>query len=178
MRSEVLSHQPDECGGSVEVAPESGGYGGRSGNCNESGEQPADTGETIDVFVGFTTAAKQAEGGFSDIVVRCVDAQDDMNERLRNSGAGTKVRIVYLEEFNYSENGTGSTDLNRWRDAGDGYMDSMPSVTAGVPGRLVRIDGQQLERGRRRQPALLPSLLRGGIFIGSPNGDGWGHLRP
>ena len=84
---------------------------------------------TIDVMVVFTPQAKNAWGGISQSKSFITTAITNFNLSLVNSGVtNVIIDLVYCEEIAYTESGSISTDLTRFRTAGDGFMDTVASL--------------------------------------------------
>jgi hypothetical protein len=86
----------------------------------------ADSGSTIDVLVVYSNQTASAAG--TAIGAQIQSAVDAANTAYANSGVTTRLRLVHYEQVIYDESGDYNTDLNRLTNAGDGYMDNVPSL--------------------------------------------------
>jgi hypothetical protein len=55
-------------------------------------------------------------------------ALNETNAAYSMSGVTTRLRLVHVQEYSYAETGNMSTDLTRFRNAGDGYFDNVHSL--------------------------------------------------
>ena len=84
---------------------------------------------TIDVLIVYTTAARISWGGVAQSNSFIATAMTNFNTALINSGVtNTNINIVYSGEIAYTESGSLNTDLPRFRDNNDGYMDEVHSL--------------------------------------------------
>lgn len=84
---------------------------------------------TIDVMVVYTTAAQTAWGGASQSNSFVATAITNFNNALQNSGvSNATVNLVYSGEIIYTESGSLSTDLPRFRNNNDGFMDDVHTL--------------------------------------------------
>lgn len=85
-----------------------------------------DDGSTFDVLVMYTPAAVTAAGGTQLAVeTRIALGVSETNTAYANSGITPRLRLVGAEQTNYTESGDLSTDLARFRNAADGFMDEV-----------------------------------------------------
>ncbi|MFN7978591.1 MAG: M12 family metallo-peptidase [Vicinamibacterales bacterium] len=85
-----------------------------------------DDGSTFDVLVMYTPAAVTAAGGTpTDVQTRIALGVSETNTAYANSGITPRLRLVGAEQTNYTESGNLSTDLDRFRNAADGFMDEV-----------------------------------------------------
>lgn len=92
---------------------------------HERGGGCADSGETIDVLVAYTPAARNAAGGTNAIRAMAASAVASTNTAYENSQIGVRLRLMHTAEVGYQEGENFSTDLSRLRNATDGYMDEV-----------------------------------------------------
>lgn len=86
---------------------------------------------TIDVMVVYTTAARTAWGGVSQSNSFVATAITNFNNALQNSGvSNVTINLVYSGEVIYTESGSLSTDLPRFRNNNDGFMDDVHTLRA------------------------------------------------
>ncbi|MGD9904137.1 MAG: reprolysin-like metallopeptidase [Vicinamibacterales bacterium] len=86
----------------------------------------ADDGTLIDVLVMYTAAARTAAGGTDAAVqARIALGVSESNAAYANSGVVPRLRLVGAALTPYTESADLSTDLARFRTAGDGYMDEV-----------------------------------------------------
>ncbi|MBD8083924.1 T9SS type A sorting domain-containing protein [Chryseobacterium sp. GCR10] len=90
---------------------------------------PICTASRIDVLVVYTTAAKTAWGGTAQSNSFIATAITNFNNALLNSGvSNATINVVYSGEIGYTESGSLSTDLPRFRNNNDGFMDEVHSL--------------------------------------------------
>ncbi|WP_419869862.1 zinc-dependent metalloprotease [Chryseobacterium sp. CT-SW4] len=83
----------------------------------------------IDVLVVYTPAARTAWGGAAQSNSYIATAITNFNTSLTNSGvSNVTINLVYSGEIAYTESGSLSTDLPRFRNNNDGYMDSVHTL--------------------------------------------------
>ena len=88
----------------------------------------ADSGAIIDIMVAYTDDARAAAGGTPAIKATILTALNETNTSYANAGVTTRMRLVHVEEYSYTETGNISTDLTRFRTSGDGYFDSIHNL--------------------------------------------------
>jgi hypothetical protein len=77
---------------------------------------------TIDVVVAYTESAESQVSDMDSLIQLAVD---EANLSYRKSGINLRLRLVYKYQINYTESGSFGTDLARFRNSGDGYMESI-----------------------------------------------------
>ncbi|MDH6251019.1 hypothetical protein M2347_000746 [Chryseobacterium sp. H1D6B] len=83
----------------------------------------------IDALVVFTAAAKTAWGGLAQSNSFIATAITNFNTALQNSGvSNVTINLVYSGEIIYTESGNLSTDLPRFRNNNDGFMDDVHTL--------------------------------------------------
>lgn len=94
---------------------------------------------TIRVLVVATNAAVAAYGGNMQSLVQLAVAES--NQGYANSNVGITMQLAGYETTSYTESGNFTTDLTRFRNTSDGYMDSIHasrnSTTADVGVLLI-----------------------------------------
>lgn len=85
----------------------------------------ADSSSRIDIMIAYTDDARAAEGGTAAMKARILLAVNETNTSYSNAGVTTRLRLVHVQEYSYTETGNMSTDLTRFRTSGDGYFDSI-----------------------------------------------------
>lgn len=88
----------------------------------------ADSEARIDIMVAYTDDARAAAGKTAPIKATILTALNETNDSYLNSGATTRLRLVHVEEYSYTETGNLETDLTRFRNNGDGYFDSIHTL--------------------------------------------------
>jgi hypothetical protein len=92
----------------------------------------------IRVMVNYTAAAAAAAGNISSLIDLAVA---ETNQGYTNSGVTITLQLASKSQVTYTESGSFSTDLSRYRGTADGYMDSIHttrnSVTADVAALLI-----------------------------------------
>lgn len=84
---------------------------------------------TIDVLIVYTSAARVAWGGVSQSDSFAATSITNFNTALLNSGiSNTTINLVYSGEIIYTESGNISTDLSRFRNSTDGFLDDVHSL--------------------------------------------------
>ena len=89
----------------------------------QSDDIPPDDGSVIDVMVVYTALARRRHAGRAAIEALIDLMVAETNQAYANSGVIHRIRLVLREEVDYIEEGVSSIDLQRLRDASDGYMD-------------------------------------------------------
>ncbi len=79
----------------------------------------------IRVMVHATTAAINASGNMSSLIDLAVA---EANQSYANSGVSITLQLAGKYSIAYTESGSFSTDLSRYRGTSDGYMDSIHST--------------------------------------------------
>ena len=137
-----------------------------------------DSGAVIDVLVVYTPAAKNAEGGTTNMNDLITLAVAETNASYGNSGVAPRLNLVHAEEIAYTESGSYSLDLDRLRGTSDGYMDGVHALRdayradvvvlldddpqiCGVAYLTATCDNRVRTRGRTTAPpATTPSATR------------------
>ncbi len=92
----------------------------------------------IRVMVNYTAAAASASGNISSLITLAVA---ETNQGYTNSGVAITVQLANSAQVTYTESGSFSTDLSRYRGTADGFMDSIHttrnSTTADVGVLLI-----------------------------------------
>ena len=85
-----------------------------------TGPSTTDDGSRIDVYVGYTIAARNAAGGLAGIQAVINTAINETNTGYAQSGINQRVVLVGSGEYAYSETGFDwTTALNRWSNPAD-----------------------------------------------------------
>lgn len=84
-----------------------------------------DDGTVIDLMVAYTTTARGAAGGTSQIEAAIDLAVADANAAFARSLIDTSVRLVHTEEVSYTETGQWMIDGPRLVGPNDGYLDGV-----------------------------------------------------
>lgn len=79
----------------------------------------ADSGSTIDIMVAYTDDARAAAGGTPAIKATILTALNETNTGYSQSGVTTRLRLVHVEEYAYTESGDLFTDLDRFTNTTD-----------------------------------------------------------
>lgn len=87
----------------------------------------ADT--AINVMVHWTSSAASASGNISALVDLAVA---ETNQGYTNSGVLIDMFLVHKSQVTYTQSGSFSTDLSRYRGTSDGYMDSIHTTRNSV----------------------------------------------
>jgi hypothetical protein len=88
----------------------------------------ADSGATIDIMVAYTDDARAAAGGTPAIKATILTALNETNTSYANAGVTTRLRLVHVQEYSYTETGNMSTDLSRFRGTTDAYFTTIHSL--------------------------------------------------
>lgn len=107
-----------ECGQPLEPKEES--TGGETLNKSDAVLQTDPP--VLDVLVAYTTAAKNASGNINSLIQLAVA---EANQSYKNSGVTLYMNLVYTYEVSYTETGLTGTDLTRFTNTSDGYMDDV-----------------------------------------------------
>lgn len=104
----------------------------------------ADSGVVIDVFVVYTTSAKNAAGGKPAILAIINNSVATMNTTFSNSGISKTIRLVGTIETTYSRGETNAasgfdTALDDLTGKSDGYMDNIHSLRDNYGADMVQL---------------------------------------
>ncbi|MBI3152330.1 MAG: hypothetical protein HYZ21_09370, partial [Chloroflexi bacterium] len=88
----------------------------------------ADSGATIDIMIAYTDDARAAAGSTAAMKALIALAVLETNTSYANAGVTSRLRLVHVEEYSYTETGNISTDLTRFRGTGDAYFTSIHSL--------------------------------------------------
>ncbi|MFN0171278.1 MAG: M12 family metallo-peptidase [Bryobacteraceae bacterium] len=91
-------------------------------------EAQADDGSLIDVLVVYTSAARQAVGGTTQMNNLIALGVAETNQGYANSGVIQRVRLVNAAEVSYTESGIINADLDRLTNPSDGFMDEVHAL--------------------------------------------------
>lgn len=94
---------------------------------NGNGLDKADT--IIRVMVHYTSSAASASGNISALVDLAVA---ETNQGYTNSGVLIDLILAHKSQVTYTQSGSFSTDLSRYRGTSDGYMDSIHTTRNSV----------------------------------------------
>ena len=105
-----------------------------------------DSGDEIDLMVLYTPAARSSYGtvGIRQLIQLGVA---ETNTALGQSGVVPRLRLVYLDEIAYSENGDIFDHLGRITAKSDGSMDQVHGLRNQVGADLVKLVGVDVEGG-------------------------------
>ena len=87
-----------------------------------------DDGTEIDVLFVYTAAARDTAGGTSGIQSLIELGVTETNLAFQNSGIIQRIRAVNIQQVNYIESGSISTDVSRLRSTTDGYLDEVHAL--------------------------------------------------
>ena len=97
----------------------------------------------IDMMVVYTVNARIAQGGTTAIQNAIQLAVVDTNQSFINSGANLRLRLVRMEEVNYTEASGLDIDLYRLTDPFDGFMDSVHGLRNTFGADLVALISEE-----------------------------------
>ncbi|MCP5106683.1 MAG: hypothetical protein GY950_25085 [bacterium] len=87
-----------------------------------------DSGNSIDVMVVYTTAARSGAGGTTAMGNEINLAVTETNQGYANSAITQRINLVHTAEISYTEAGNIDTNLTRLKKTSDGYMDDVHSL--------------------------------------------------
>lgn len=87
--------------------------------------EASDPDKPIDILVAFTDDARAAAGGTDQIKALIELAVLETNQSYSKSGIKTRLRLLHVEEFNYTESGDIDTEVSRFAGNGDGFLDDI-----------------------------------------------------
>ncbi|MFL2928847.1 MAG: M12 family metallo-peptidase [Opitutales bacterium] len=93
----------------------------------------------IDLLVVYPGVVRSDAGGTSAIQAEIIKAVADTNLCYQNSKVNVQLRLVHMEEVNYSPTGLLGTDLDRLKGKTDGYMDHVHGVRDNYGADLVAL---------------------------------------
>jgi hypothetical protein len=123
--------------------------GRRSGNDKDTGKATCttDRGDTIDVMVSYTAAARNGAGGKDAMEADIRLAVDLTNKAYSNSGIGQRLRLVHFVEVAYKETGNSTTDRDRLQRKGDGHLDEVHPLRDRYGADIVALIVERLDGG-------------------------------
>ncbi len=83
---------------------------------------------TVDIFVAYTPAARAYAGGVNGMVASINSYVALTNTCYANSDIAITLRLVGTAEVNYVESSSFNTDLTRFQNLSDGYMDEIGTL--------------------------------------------------
>ena len=89
---------------------------------NQLQGQADDDGSVIDVIVAYTPEAAAEAGNISALIQLAID---ETNQSYANSDISPRLQLVHRYRTDYNDSGDHGTDLNRFRNPSDGYMDEV-----------------------------------------------------
>ncbi len=113
----------------VEAGPDAG-----SPDSNGAGSGPQ-----IDIAVFYTTTVGNNAGGLAGMQASMASWQSQTNSAYASSQVKGTIRIVNVQQTNYTESGSGSTDLGRLSSNGDGNMDEVHAIRNQYGADLVHL---------------------------------------
>jgi peptidyl-Asp metalloendopeptidase len=117
-----------ECGTKVVHSPPATAAEAAPGGPGSTKAAPTNS-PTVDVLVAYTTAAKNGQGGANAMVALVNLAVTESNQGYANSDVEQRYRLVHLVEMvGYTEVADFVTNLNRFHDNGDGFMDQVHTL--------------------------------------------------
>ncbi|MFL6193504.1 MAG: M12 family metallo-peptidase [Thermoanaerobaculia bacterium] len=84
--------------------------------------RPVKVNTVIRVLVNYTSAAAAASGNIGSLITLAVA---ESNTGYANSGVAITLQLAASGQVSYTESGSFSTDLSRYRGTADGFMDSI-----------------------------------------------------
>ncbi|PIW98499.1 MAG: hypothetical protein COZ80_10295, partial [Ignavibacteria bacterium CG_4_8_14_3_um_filter_37_9] len=80
---------------------------------------------TIDVFVAYTQSASDASGDIAGLIQLAIE---ETNQSYSNSDISINLNLAYTTLVSYTESGSFDTDINRFINPSDGYMDNIHTL--------------------------------------------------
>ncbi len=99
----------------------------------------SDDGSIIDVLVLYTPAARQAEGGTTQMQSYVQLGVAETNQGYVNSGIIQRIRLVEAREVSYTEGSSISVDLARLQNPTDGFLDDVGTIRNADAADLVSL---------------------------------------
>ena len=112
----------------------------------------------VDLLVLYPGAVRSDAGGTSAIQAEIIKAVADTNLCYQNSKVNVQLRLVHMEEVNYSPTGLLGTDLDRLKGKTDGYMDHVHGVRDNYGADLVALLATASDNGGLASTLSHPSL--------------------
>lgn len=100
---------------------------------------PADSGDTFDLLVVYTSGSRVAAGGTSAMNALINLGVTETNTAYANSGIVSRVRLVGTAETNYTETADMGADLQRLQRTSDGVMDEVHALRDRAGADLVML---------------------------------------
>ena len=106
---------------------------------SDSNGDQSDDGSVIDMMVAYTPAAKTREGGRAAIEALIDLFVAETNQAYANSGVIHRIKLVFVDEVDYIEDGDSNVDLSRLRRDSNGYMDRVHELRDKYAADLVHL---------------------------------------
>ena len=151
----VSSHQV--CGGCVAVADGELPIDPRMGAQPMLSWQNGDA-NLIDLLVVYPGVVRSDAGGTSAIQAEIIKSVADTNLCYQNSQINVQLRLVHMEEVNYTPTGLLGTDLDRLKGKSDGFMDNVHGVRDTYGADLVALLSTTSDNGGLASTLSHPSL--------------------
>jgi len=131
---------------------------------DEIAEAAAEDGRSpIDILIGYSDDARRAAGGNKQIKALIALAVSETNQSYKKSGVKTKLRLLHVEEYNYSEAGALATDVGRLVNGGDGQLDDIQTIRntygADMVGFIVNDGGGKCGRAAGIYPGATKAYM-------------------
>jgi hypothetical protein len=111
----------------------------------------------IDVLVVYTATARAAAGGTAAIQSTIAVGVSQSNQTYANSLISQRIRLVYTGEVDYTESGNSTTDLTRFRDPADSFLDSVGPLRDQYGADLVVLVTESLDECGRAYSMTRPA---------------------
>ena len=146
------------------------------------GAQCGSAPETIDMAVFYTPAARDAAGGPREIEAVIDLMVAETNQAYEAAQLSYRLALVASEAVEYEETGESETDVRRFRDPSDGYMDSIHDMRNRVGADLAHLIVEESDVGGvafRKTPFAMTTRRGGGDVFAHELGHnlGLGHDR-
>ena len=151
----VSSHQV--CGGCLAVADGELPIDPRMGAQPMLSWQNGDA-NLIDLLVVYPGVVRSDAGGTSAIQAEIIKSVADTNLCYQNSQINVQLRLVHMEEVNYTPTGLLGTDLDRLKGKSDGFMDNVHGVRDTYGADLVALLSTTSDNGGLASTLSHPSL--------------------
>ena len=109
--------------------------------------RPVPAMSSIDVAVFYTAGAREKAGGTAAAEAEIDLMVAETNRAYEESGVSQRIVLAAREEVEYTESGSGRTDLDRLSDPSDGHMDQVHAIRDREGADLVHLISQITDVG-------------------------------
>lgn len=141
----------------------------------------------IDVFIGYTAAARAEAGGTPQMLDKVNRSMAFLNQTMANSKVNAAMRLVGAMETNYAETGQNAQDFPRLENPSDGFLDDLTTAAANAGADITSLVVKEWDIGGKSTTPVnnnnhfnisLLSFFNNGVFNHETGHTlGGGHAR-